>query len=35
MFEKANKLNIGITTRVFSAERVEEASREMNSPFYS
>ena len=34
MFEKAKKLNIGITTRVFSSERVEEASREMNSPFY-
>jgi len=35
MFEKASKLNIGITTRVFSAERVEDASREMNSPFYN
>lgn len=34
MFEKAKKLNIGITTRVFRAECVEEASREMNSPFY-
>lgn len=35
MFEKASKLNIGITTRVFSAERVEEGSREMSSPFYN
>jgi putative monooxygenase ydhR len=35
MFEKAKKLNIGITTRVFSAERVEEASKEMNSPFFN
>ncbi len=35
MFEKAKKLNIGITTRVFNAECVEEASREMNSPFFS
>jgi len=34
MFEKAKKLNIGLTTRVFSAERVEEASGEMNSPFF-
>ena len=34
MFEKAEKLNIGITTRVFSAERVDKASQEMNSPFY-
>jgi len=34
MFEKAKKLNIGITTRVFSAECVEEASKEMNSPFF-
>jgi len=35
MLEKAKKLNIGITTRIFSAERVEEASREMESPFYT
>ena len=34
MSEKAKKLNIGITTRVFAADRVEEASGEMNSPFY-
>lgn len=34
MFEKGKKLNIGLTTRVFSADRVEEASREMSSPFY-
>jgi len=35
MSEKAKKLNIGITTRVFSAERVEEASGKMNSPFFN
>jgi len=35
MSEKAKKLNIGITTRVFSAERVKEASGEMNSPFFN
>jgi len=35
MFEKAKKLNIGLTTRVFSAERVEEACGEMNSPFFN
>jgi len=35
MLEKAKKLKIGITTRIFSAERVEEASREMGSPFYT
>ena len=34
MAEKAQKLNIGLTTRVFSADRVEEASSVMNSPFY-
>lgn len=34
MFEKAKKPNIGLTTRVFSAERVEEASSGMNTPFY-
>jgi hypothetical protein len=34
MLEKARKLNIGITTRIFSADRVENASREMNSPFF-
>ena len=34
MSEKAKQLNIGVTTRVFSADRAEEASREMNSPFY-
>jgi len=34
MAEKASKLNIGLTTRVFSADRVEQASREMSSPFY-
>jgi len=34
MFEKAKKLNIGLTTRVFNADRVEEASSEMNSPFF-
>lgn len=35
MSKKARKLNIGITTRVFSAERVGEASGEMNSPFFN
>jgi len=34
MVDKARKLNIGITTRVFSADRVEQASKEMNSPFF-
>jgi hypothetical protein len=34
MAEKAKKLNIGITTRVFSADAVAPASREMNSPFF-
>lgn len=34
MAHKAKKLGIGLTTRVFSADRVEEASRDMNSPFY-
>lgn len=34
MSEKARKLNIGITTRIFSTDRVEEASREMNSHFF-
>jgi len=34
MSEKAKKLNFGITTRIFSAERVEKASKEMNSPFF-
>ncbi len=34
MFEKAKKLNIGLTTRIFCAESVEEASKELNSPFY-
>ncbi|NOZ54784.1 MAG: YdhR family protein [Gammaproteobacteria bacterium] len=34
MAEKAKKLDIGLTTRVFSANPVEEASKEMNSPFY-
>ncbi len=35
MAKKAKKLNIGITTRVFSASRVEEANDEMNSPFFN
>ncbi len=35
MSEKARKLNIGITTRVFVADRVEEASEEMNSPYFN
>jgi hypothetical protein len=35
MSEKAKKLNIGITTCIFSAERVREASGEMNSPFFN
>ena len=35
MSEKAKKLNIGMTTRVFAADRVEEASGEMNSPFFN
>ncbi len=35
MSEKAKKLNIGLTTRVFSADRVESASREMASPFFN
>ena len=35
MSEKASKLNIAITTRVFSAERVDEASGKMNSPFFN
>ena len=30
MFEKAKKLNIGLTTRIFSADRVEEVSKEMS-----
>lgn len=34
MSEKAKKLNIGITTRVFDADRVTDASGEMNSPFF-
>lgn len=34
MSEKAKKLDIGLTTRVFDAERVETASREMSSPFF-
>ena len=34
MFEKGKKLNIGLTTRVFSADPVEKASKEMNSPFF-
>ena len=34
MSKKASKLNIGLTTRVFSADRVEEASSKMNSPFF-
>lgn len=35
MAERAKKLNSGLTTRIFDAERVEKASREMNSPFYN
>lgn len=35
MAEKAKKLNIGITTRVFSADAVEEASSAMKSPFFN
>lgn len=35
MSEKARKLNIGITTRIFSTDRVEQASREMNSHFFN
>ncbi len=35
MLEKAKKLNIGVTTRVFSSSRVEAASRAMNSPFFT
>lgn len=34
MTDKAKKINIGIPTRVFDAERVLEASKEMNSPFF-
>lgn len=34
MAEKARKLNIGLTTRVFSAEPVEKASRDMASPYF-
>jgi hypothetical protein len=34
MSEKAKKLDIGLTTRVFSAERVAQASVEMNSPYF-
>ena len=34
MAEKANKLNIGITTRIFAADRVKEASKMMESPFF-
>ncbi len=34
MSDKAKKLNIGMTTRVFATDRIEEASREMNSPFF-
>jgi len=34
MFEKGKKLNIGLTTRIFSADRVEAASGKMNTPFY-
>jgi len=34
MADKAKKINIGITTRVFAADRAADASREMNSPFF-
>jgi hypothetical protein len=34
MSEKAKKLDIGLTTRVFSADRVAQASSEMGSPFF-
>lgn len=32
--QEAKKLNAAFTTRVFDAKIVEQASREMNSPFY-
>lgn len=35
MADKAKRLNFGLTTRIFDAKIVEEASKEMNSPFYS
>lgn len=34
MPNKCKELNIGLTTRVFDAEIVETASREMDSPFF-
>lgn len=34
MAEKAKKLNIGITTRVFDADQVTHASSGMYSPFF-
>jgi hypothetical protein len=34
MSKKAVKLNIGMTTRVFSADRVQQASTKMKSPFF-
>ena len=34
MSEKAKKLYIGLTTCVFSAKRVAQASGEMNLPFF-
>jgi len=34
MPNKCKELNIGLTTRIFDAEVVEAASKEMNSPFF-
>jgi len=35
MNAKAKKLNIGLPTRIFSEDRVEEASGDMNPPFFA
>jgi hypothetical protein len=34
MPKKCKELNIGLTSRIFNADLVEAASRDMNSPFY-
>jgi hypothetical protein len=34
MPKKCKELNIGLTTRIFNADVVENASRDMNSPFF-
>ena len=35
MAEKAKSHNFGLTTRIFDAEIVAQASKEMDSPFYN